>query len=124
MDVLHVLVIDDDRDFAESLAELVALDGHRTVPVFSGKEGFVYLARNVFDLAFVDIMMPGKSGIDVLWACNSLAFRTNIVLMTGNNAEHYMEQAKLFHALGVLQKPIEPTQLKQYFQPGTQARGG
>lgn len=115
MDALNILVIDDDRDFAESLAELVALEGHHTLPVFSGKEGFTYLARNVFDLAFVDIMMPGKSGIDVLWASYSLAFRTNIVLMTGNNAEHYVDQAKMFDALGVLQKPIDPTQLTQFF---------
>ena len=124
MDMLNILVIDDDHDFAETLAELLALDGHRTFAVFGGREGLAYLKKNVFDLAFLDIMMPGKGGLDVLWACHSLPIRTNIVLMTANNATHYKDQGKIFHALGVLQKPIDPAQLTQYFELSAQAPGG
>lgn len=124
MDMLNILVIDDDRDFAETLAELLALDGHRTVPVFNGRTGLAYLKKDVFDLAFVDIMMPGKGGLDVLWACHNLPVRTNIVLMTGHNAALYVDQGRIFNASGVLQKPIDPAQLTQYFELGTQTPGG
>ena len=117
LSVLNVLVVDDDRDFAETMAEMLAQLGHRAASVFSGNEALNRLKKNVFDLAFVDIMMPGKGGLDVLWASQNSNIKTDIVLMTAHNAAHFADQGKMFSALGVLQKPFEPDQLAQYIEP-------
>lgn len=110
---LNILVVDDDRDFAESLANVLELDGHRTASAFSASEGLACLGKNEFDFAFVDIVMPGKDGLDVLWANHNLQLKTHIVLMTAHNAAQFSEQGKVLRAVDVLQKPFDPAQVTQ-----------
>jgi len=116
MTMLNILVVDDDRDFAESLIEVLALEGHQTVPTFSGKDGIACLKKNLFDLAFVDVMMPSKDGLDVLWANHSLRLKTHIVLMTAYNALQFAEQGRVLRALDVMQKPFDPGQITRYIE--------
>ncbi|QKG72325.1 hybrid sensor histidine kinase/response regulator [Erythrobacter mangrovi] len=58
----HVLVIDDELDVAELIAEILRRDGFTVDMVHSGEEGLEALARSDYDALLVDINMPGIGG--------------------------------------------------------------
>ncbi len=111
--ILKILVVDDDRDFAESLSEILDLQGRRITVAHSGEQALGQLRSGVFDIAFIDIMLPALSGVDVLRVMHNLQPGTGIVLMAGANPRNSARQARIFGALDILQKPIDPERLQQ-----------
>ena len=51
-------------DHADSLAELLALDGHDVEATYSGEDAVAAFKRTDFDLAFMDVMMPNMNGVE------------------------------------------------------------
>ncbi len=64
--ILDVLVVDDEPINRQVLAELLALGGHRVTLAANGLEGLARVRSQKPDLVLLDVMMPGKSGYDVL----------------------------------------------------------
>ena len=63
---IHVLVVDDNRDFAETLSALLGLAGYRTACVFDG-DGAMAMVRLHRPLVVVtDLAMPGRNGFELL----------------------------------------------------------
>jgi CheY-like chemotaxis protein len=60
-----VLIVDDNRDAASSLALLLGLDGHRTVVAHDGAEALEAAERLRPDVVLLDIGLPGMSGYEV-----------------------------------------------------------
>ena len=60
---LSVLVVDDEVDVADSLAELMDVFGHHAVVMSSPAEAIDRLKRQSFDAVFTDLRMPGMSGV-------------------------------------------------------------
>ena len=58
MTALKALVVDDDYDFADSLADLIRMCGHDAWSVHSGGDAFDKLRNQQFDIAFIDVKMP------------------------------------------------------------------
>jgi two-component system, NtrC family, response regulator HydG len=108
---MKILVVDDDRDFAESLANVLELGGHRITQVFTGEAAIARLTHDGIDLAFVDIALPKLGGIDALRVVHNLRPGMRIVLMTGHNADQYAQEARMFGAVEILQKPFDSMQL-------------
>ena len=62
---LRVLVVDDNRDAADSLVLLLSLSGHATRAAYDGREGLQQILAWAPDIAFVDIGMPGMDGYEL-----------------------------------------------------------
>jgi DNA-binding NtrC family response regulator len=62
----RVLVIDDEPDIRESLEALLASENYRVDLAFNATEGLKKLETSTYDLVLVDLMMPDKSGMEVL----------------------------------------------------------
>ncbi len=60
-----ILVVDDEPDVAELLAEALLLDGHRVDTANSGAAALDRLAERSYDLVFSDMKMPGMSGVEL-----------------------------------------------------------
>jgi two-component system, NtrC family, response regulator AtoC len=60
-----VLIVDDEQDTAELLAEILQLRGYTTIAVGSAEECIERLEREVVDVVLTDVMLPGVSGIDL-----------------------------------------------------------
>ena len=60
-----ILVVDDEPDVADLLAEALTLDGHRVEAVNSGTAALNRILARDFDLVFSDMKMPGMSGADL-----------------------------------------------------------
>ncbi|GAB2507781.1 PAS domain S-box protein [Lysobacter humi (ex Lee et al. 2017)] len=77
----RVLVVDDNRDAAESLAMMLELEGHATRGAFSGADG-LEVARGLGpDVAFLDLGMPGMNGYELARALRALPGLDGIYLV-------------------------------------------
>jgi len=62
----NILIIEDDTHINQMLQDLLKQAGHQTLSAYSGTEGLMYLKAEQFDLILLDLMLPGKTGYDVL----------------------------------------------------------
>ncbi len=60
-----ILIADDDRDVCSVLSMFLIAQGHRVIEAYDGDEAWRMLQESAPDLAVLDIMMPGMSGLDV-----------------------------------------------------------
>ena len=104
---LQILVVDDDKDNANSLAEIFELEGHTVVRAHSGKEAITAFRGRNFDVAFMDIAMPEKNGVESFVEIRKFKPKARIYMMTGYSVEGLAEQALRQGALGVLHKPFD-----------------
>jgi CheY-like chemotaxis protein len=80
----RVLVVDDNADAAESLADLVRLLGHEVDVAYDGPSALAKLQSNAPDAVFCDIGLPGMSGYEVARAVRSGASRgVRLVAVSG-----------------------------------------
>lgn len=105
----HVLVVDDDRDIRETLAELLADEGYHVSVAADGLEALRVLAeaRARPDLILLDLMMPNMDGFE--FRERQLDDRANAsipiaVVSAGGNAK---DAAERLRAAGFLQKPVK-----------------
>jgi two-component system response regulator HydG len=110
-DGLSILVVDDDVDNAMSLGELFEMEGHRVKVVHNGNDAIEAYVNASFDVAFMDVMMPGKNGVESFLEIRRLKPRACVYLMTGYSVEELLRQAVKEGALGVLEKPFEPEEV-------------
>lgn len=61
-----VLVIEDDNDINKIISESLKDDGYDVFSAFSGTEAIIYIDNKKVDLIILDLMLPGKSGEEVL----------------------------------------------------------
>ncbi len=108
---LRILVVDDDEDNAQSLAELFELVGHQTVTVNSGEDAVAAYLSQSFDFAFMDVMMPGMNGVESFLLIKKMKPEAKVVMMTGYSVEQLLQQAMENGALGVLSKPMDPSKI-------------
>ena len=105
---LKILIVDDDADAADSLAELFEMEGHNTTVAYSGDDAINAYKTVDFDVAFMDIMMPGKNGVESFFEIRKLKPDAQVYMMTGYSVEQLVKQAIDHGAMGVLGKPVDP----------------
>ena len=78
-----VLLVDDEKDFALTLAERLGMRGIQVNTAFSGEEALNLLETYQPDVMVLDLMMPGMSGSTVLGRVKNLYPNLPIILLTG-----------------------------------------
>jgi DNA-binding NtrC family response regulator len=78
----HILVIDDEPDIRESLEILLSAEGYRVDLAPNATEGLKRLENSTFDLVLLDLMMPDKSGMQVLEEIRGRDRETPVFLIT------------------------------------------
>ena len=79
-----ILVVDDERDMAESCAFFVNRAGHDVEVAFSGEQALELLERSAFSLVVTDVRMPRLSGLSLLDAIKARDPDIEVVLITGH----------------------------------------
>ena len=107
-----ILVVDDSEEVREVLRELLSRHGNTVVTCPDGESGLVELESRTFDLAMVDLGLPGISGLEVANRLKTRWPATQVALMTGYGDRMGPDDA---HARGVdfvLAKPFSLDQLR------------
>jgi PAS domain S-box-containing protein len=107
---LEVLVVDDNRDAADSLAALLALDGHRVTAVYDGATGVRRAAASRVDVVLLDIGLPDVPGYDVARQLREAyaGKRLTIVAISGWGQDRDKARAIEAGCDGHLTKPADP----------------
>jgi two-component system, NtrC family, response regulator HydG len=104
---LRILVVDDDVDNAHSLGELFEMEGHVPMVVHSGEAAIQAYKNEPFDIAFMDVMMPGLNGVESFMQIRRMRPAAKVFMMTGYSVEELLQQAMSEGAMGVLSKPMD-----------------
>jgi len=84
---LKVLVAEDDPNTRAALVEVLGREGHEVTAAADGKQAMFYLQRQSFDLACLDVMMPGASGYDLCRYIRGRDWRMPILFITAKGEE-------------------------------------
>ena len=79
---LKILYAEDTVDLSRAVSVVLEHEGFEVTACFDGLQASEVLASQVFDLVILDIMMPGKSGIDVLREMRATGDVTPVILLT------------------------------------------
>ena len=89
-----ILIIEDDNDINNMLTILLSRNGYRTVSAFSGTEGLL-IHNNEIDLILLDLMLPGRSGEEIIRVMSAVHDVKKKVDMFALGADDYV--TKPFH---------------------------
>lgn len=104
---MKLLFVDDEQTFLKYLAKRLVLDGFTVKTTFSGEEGVEAAARESFDVAVVDLQMPGIDGIEVQKRLKELQPKLPCIVLTGHGSvENALESGK-YNAFKFLSKPVD-----------------
>jgi DNA-binding response OmpR family regulator len=79
-------LVEDERTVAEALREGLEIDSYSVEIAHTGEEGFFRLNSEPFDLVILDVMLPGRTGIEILSTARSKGLRTPVLLLTAKDA--------------------------------------
>jgi two-component system cell cycle sensor histidine kinase/response regulator CckA len=108
----RILVVDDSEEVREVLRELLSRHGYTVVTCPDGESGLVELESRTFDLAMLDLGLPGISGLEVAHRLKRRWPATQVALMTGYGDRMGSEDAQAKSVDFVLAKPFSLDQLR------------
>jgi DNA-binding response OmpR family regulator len=118
---LNILVVDDNQDFAESIAELLEDSGHQVSVEFDGEGATEAYRTELFDLCLMDLKLPGIDGIEAMRSIRTSRPEAQVLIMTGHARPTDVDRAFDEGALTVMTKPFS-IDIRDYVQRiGTRA---
>ncbi|HYT23218.1 MAG TPA: sigma-54 dependent transcriptional regulator [Candidatus Polarisedimenticolia bacterium] len=107
----HLLIVDDDPNTLASLSRAFRLAGHEATVCDNAARVVELLRTESFDVILSDVVMPGRSGLELLEDLKKAGVKTPIVLISGQaNIEMAVKATKL-GALDFLEKPLSTEKL-------------
>jgi len=103
----RILLVDDERDFVEALAERLRNRDFDVTTAFTGEEALERLKEYNFDVAIVDVKMPGLDGIETLKGIKKLKPLTEVLMLTGHGTVETAIEGMKHGAYDFLMKPCE-----------------
>jgi Response regulator containing CheY-like receiver, AAA-type ATPase, and DNA-binding domains len=112
---LAVLIVDDEAEFAATLAERLKLRGYDAAVALDGESALKRLESKRADIVLLDVMLPGMHGIEVLRRIRERQPDLPVILLTGQaGAKDGIEGMKQ-GAKGYLGKPVDLGELLELF---------
>ncbi len=107
MDNIHILVVDDEAAERITLGEVLRLEGYQVTLAASGEEALTLVRQqeSPFDLAILDLRLPGVDGLQVLEGIRRISADTIVILITGYGSLETAVQALRKGAFDFLLKP-------------------
>lgn len=104
----HVLFLEDEPTIREVLTEYMKLSGYDVTEAARGDQALSQLAENDYDIAVLDIMVPGADGFAVLSYIKEHCPRTATVMLTALEDEKTQVKAFNLYADDYIIKPVSP----------------
>lgn len=103
---MRILIVDDEVNVANLLAESVKVQGHEAVVAVSGAEGLTLLQEKPPDAVFLDIVMPEMSGIEVLRRIREADQALPVIVITGRASSAQIDEARRLGITDCIEKPF------------------
>ena len=102
-----ILIVDDSKVFAESLAYILSLEGCEVNYVLSGEKAVEKVKEGYYDGILMDIRMPKISGVDAFRQIKKIQPHVPVIFMTAYSTLELVSEAKREGAIEVLIKPFD-----------------
>src|SRR5881628_1125409 len=109
---LRVLFADDEPSLQEFMRTELPRLGHEVTVVGDGKAAIKAVEKNRFDVAILDLRMPGLDGIQVLEQLKQISPDTEAVMMTGHGSMESAVEALRLGACNYLRKPCKLAEIE------------
>jgi len=106
-----ILVVDDEEIVCLSCQRILTEEGYEVHTRLSGKEAMKLLSEEPFDLAIVDLKMPGMDGLELLQAIKRDYPQLPVVMITGYSTVESAVEAMKSGAFDYVPKPFTPDQM-------------
>ena len=109
----RVLLVDDERDFLDIMAERIRSRGMAVTTATSAEEAAKLVERGSYDIVIMDFMMPAMDGFKALKLLKDVQPEIQVILLTGDAAADKCSEALRLGALDVIEKPADLSLLIQ-----------
>ena len=116
MQSLEILVVDDEQSICLLLRDVLARFGHQVSTCQDGESALRTASERQLDLIFLDIRMPGMSGLQVLKKLREVQPQAKFVMITGFAKDDIIEDALRSGASACLCKPFRLAQVVELLE--------
>lgn len=109
---IKILIVDDDKDIADILQDLIAGEGRSVEVCYNGMDAVESIQKNVYDLIIVDLVMPGAGGLDVLRSAKKANLDVLVIIITGHASIETAVTAVKEGAYDYIRKPCKLEEIK------------
>jgi two-component system copper resistance phosphate regulon response regulator CusR len=82
---VHILVVEDEPKVARALQKGLESERYQVTVATTGKEGFYLATTQAFDLILLDLMLPGRGGLEILSALREQRCQTPVLVLTAKD---------------------------------------
>ena len=110
---MSLLLVEDDDEFRETCALWMSRKGHSVTEAPDGHEALHLFSQRHFDVAVIDLNMPGLTGLEVIERLRSDNVETEVIMLTGQATVDSAVQAMKLGACDYLSKPFPLPELEK-----------
>jgi DNA-binding NtrC family response regulator len=115
---IKVLLVDDEKDFVETLAQRLEVRDFDVKTALDGDEALGLIRESDVDVIVLDVLMPGKDGIQTLKEIKELKPLITVIMLTGNATVDTAIEGMRLGAYDYLMKPTETEVLVEKIKIG------
>jgi DNA-binding response OmpR family regulator len=109
----HVLIVDDEKDFLDIIAERIRSRGLAVTATTSAEDALDLVKKRSYDVVIMDFMMPALDGFAALKLMKAERPGMQIILLTADVSDENRIEARALGALDVIEKPPDLQELIQ-----------
>jgi DNA-binding response OmpR family regulator len=103
-----ILIVDDEANLRKTLSRILSKAGYTVTTASSGEEGLSLLQAGAYDLAFIDLLMSGMSGVELLKEIRAIYPEMPVLILTAHATLETAIEAVRAGARDYLLKPADP----------------
>ncbi|MEW6738802.1 MAG: response regulator [Nitrospirota bacterium] len=104
---IKVLLVDDEVDFVDTLAQRLKMRELLVDTVYDGEQALSFIKKIEPDVIVLDLKMPGLHGIEVLREIKRSSPQIQVIILTGHGTEKDEEEARRLGGFDFLRKPAD-----------------
>lgn len=119
---IKILLVDDEVKFLQAISERLAMKGFDVTTATNGEDAFKAAQKGGFDVAVVDLQMPGTDGAQVLRILKRTHKFIEVIMLTGHATVDSAVECTKLGAFKYLEKPYDFDKLVEALKEAYQAR--
>jgi len=108
---IKVLLVDDEEQFVDVLAQRLERRGFHVGTAFTGDCAIAFVEEHDVDVIILDVLMPGRNGIDTLREIRRIRPIAEVIMLTGHGTVDTAIQGMKLGAYDYLMKPTDTAEL-------------
>ena len=108
---MRIMIVDDNIDAAESLSDLLELEGHQVEIFLSGDSAVTAYDGDKFKMVMMDLKMPGMSGVEAIRQIKAIDKNASVIVISGNTVLEDLEEVSELGIKALFRKPYDVNEL-------------